>query len=161
MKEKNTTFANEKSVLLIDAEHSRIEKPMPDWRSVLRHSCLWLGCLSHPKGFSGWSACNWTAPQYRWLSLVPCWGQYRLSPCCRSRRTALWMYFLPYSFFLFAKLNINELDLDTQIGDKRCNSISHMLNLTLLRVMICKPFFFLNPLFFAFSDFSACHHLTS
>jgi len=26
--------------------------------------------------------------------------------------------------------------------------------------MICKPFFFLNPLFFAFSDFSACHHLT-
>lgn len=30
MKEKNTTFANEKSVLLIDAEHSRIEKPMPD-----------------------------------------------------------------------------------------------------------------------------------
>ena len=23
-----------------------------------------------------------------------------------------------------------------------------------------KPFFFLNPLFFAFSDFSACHHLT-
>lgn len=26
MKEKNTTFANEKSVLLIDAEHSRIEK---------------------------------------------------------------------------------------------------------------------------------------
>ncbi|WP_288145800.1 hypothetical protein, partial [Xylanibacter rodentium] len=62
--------------------------------------------------------------------------------------------------FLFAKLNINELDLDTQIGDKRCNSISHMLNLTLSRVMICKPFFFLNPLFFAFSDFSACHHLT-
>ena len=62
--------------------------------------------------------------------------------------------------FLFAKLKINELDLDTQIGDKRCNSISHMLNLTLSRVMICKPFFFLNPLFFAFSDFSACHHLT-
>ena len=27
MKEKNTTFANEKSVLLIDAEHCRIEKP--------------------------------------------------------------------------------------------------------------------------------------
>lgn len=26
MKEKNTTFANEKSVLLIDAEHCRIEK---------------------------------------------------------------------------------------------------------------------------------------
>jgi len=26
-----------------------------------------------------------------------------------------------------------------------------MLNLTLSRVMICKPFFFLNPLFFAFS----------
>lgn len=62
--------------------------------------------------------------------------------------------------FLFAKLNINELDFDTQIGDKRCNSISHMLNLTLSRVMICKPFFFLNPLFFAFPDFSACHHLT-
>ena len=31
---------------------------------------------------------------------------------------------------------------------------------TLSRVMICKPFFFLNPLFFAFSAFSACHHLT-
>ena len=27
MKEKNTTLANEKSVLLIDAEHCRIEKP--------------------------------------------------------------------------------------------------------------------------------------
>ena len=27
MKEKNTTFANEKSVLLINAEHCRIEKP--------------------------------------------------------------------------------------------------------------------------------------
>ena len=27
MREKNTTFANEKSVLLIDAEHCRIEKP--------------------------------------------------------------------------------------------------------------------------------------
>ena len=27
MKEKNTTFANEKGVLLIDAEHCRIEKP--------------------------------------------------------------------------------------------------------------------------------------
>lgn len=27
MKEKNTTFANERSVLLIDAEHCRIEKP--------------------------------------------------------------------------------------------------------------------------------------
>lgn len=27
MKEKNTTFANEKSVLLIDAEHCRIKKP--------------------------------------------------------------------------------------------------------------------------------------
>lgn len=27
MKEKNTTFANEKSVLLIDAEHCKIEKP--------------------------------------------------------------------------------------------------------------------------------------
>lgn len=26
MKEKNTTFANEKSVLLIDAEYCRIEK---------------------------------------------------------------------------------------------------------------------------------------
>ena len=26
MREKNTTFANEKSVLLIDAEHCRIEK---------------------------------------------------------------------------------------------------------------------------------------
>ena len=26
MKEKNTTFANAKSVLLIDAEHCRIEK---------------------------------------------------------------------------------------------------------------------------------------
>ena len=54
--------------------------------------------------------------------------------------------------FLLAKLNINELDLDTQIGDKRCNSISHVLNLTLSRVMICKPFF-LNPLFLAFSVF--------
>ena len=62
--------------------------------------------------------------------------------------------------FLFAKLYINELDLDTQIGDKRCNSILHVLNLTLLRVMICKPIFFLNPLFLAFSVFSACHHLT-
>ena len=27
MKEKNTTFANEKNVLLIGAEHCRIEKP--------------------------------------------------------------------------------------------------------------------------------------
>lgn len=27
MREKNTTFANEESVLLIDAEHCRIEKP--------------------------------------------------------------------------------------------------------------------------------------
>mgnify|MGYP000561034338 CR=1 FL=1 len=27
MRGKNTTFANEKSVLLIDAEHCRIEKP--------------------------------------------------------------------------------------------------------------------------------------
>ena len=45
--------------------------------------------------------CNWTAPQSRWLSLVPWWGQCRFSPCCRSRRTALWMYFLPYSFFKF------------------------------------------------------------
>lgn len=49
--------------------------------------------------------------------------------------------------FLFTKLNINELDIDTQTGDKRCNSIYHMLNLTLSRVMICKPSFFLNLLF--------------
>ena len=49
--------------------------------------------------------------------------------------------------FLFTKLNINELDIDTQTGDKRCNSIYHMLNLTLSRVMIYKPSFFLNLLF--------------
>jgi hypothetical protein len=34
------------------------------------------------------------------LSLVPWWGQYRFSPCCRSRRTEPWMCFLPYSFFV-------------------------------------------------------------
>ena len=49
--------------------------------------------------------------------------------------------------FLFTKLNINELDIDTKTGDKRCNSIYHMLNLTLSRVMIYKPSFFLNLLF--------------
>lgn len=43
--------------------------------------------------------------------------------------------------------------IDTQISDKRCNSIFYMLNLTCSRVMICKSFFFLNPLFFAFSVF--------
>ena len=46
--------------------------------------------------------------------------------------------------FLFKKLNINELDLDTQTGDKRCISIYHMLHLTLSRVLICKLSFFLN-----------------
>lgn len=38
--------------------------------------------------------------------------------------------------FLFAKLNINELYLDTQIGDKRCKSILPLLNLTFSRVTI-------------------------
>ena len=55
--------------------------------------------------------------------------------------------------FLFTKLNINGLDLNTQTGDKRCNSIYHMLNLTLSWVMIYKLSFFLNLLFFAYSDF--------
>ena len=36
----------------------------------------------------------------------------------------------PTRFLLFPKLNINELDLDTQIGDKRRNSIRYVLNLT-------------------------------
>ena len=84
----------------------QIQNPKLNWSSSCAllfdnvHACLWLGCFSHPKGFSEWSAFNWTAPQYRWLSLVPWWGQHRLSPCCRSRRTALWMYFLSYSFFV-------------------------------------------------------------
>ena len=38
--------------------------------------------------------------------------------------------------FLFAKLNINELDLDTQIGDKRSKSILPVLNITFYRVTI-------------------------
>ena len=63
--------------------------------------------------------------------------------------------------FLFTKLNINELDLNTQTGDKRCNSIYHILNLTLSRVMIYKPSFFLNLLFFCVFRFLACHHLKS
>ena len=62
--------------------------------------------------------------------------------------------------FLFAKLNINELDLDTQIGDKRGNSIHCVLNLTFYRVMIWQPFSCLVLLFFAFSAFSVWHHLT-
>ena len=74
--------------------------PKRGWFPSLRNSCLWLGCLSHPKGLTGWSACSWTVPPNRWLSLVPWWGQYRFSPCCRLRKTALWTYFLPYSFFV-------------------------------------------------------------
>ena len=60
------------------------------------------------------------------------------------------MYSLAILVFLFAKLSINELDLDTQIGDKRCKSVLYVLNLTFHWAMICKPFSCLALLFFAF-----------
>jgi hypothetical protein len=64
---------------------------------------------------------------------------------------------IPYMVFL------SFLACETMVIRKSVTNgaiISHVLNLTLSRVMICKPFVFLNPLFFAFSVFSACHHLT-
>ena len=78
-------------------------------------------------------------------------------PCLDALASGSVAFRIPKGFRdgLLAKLNINELDLDTQIGDKRRNSIRHMLNLTSYRVMICKPFFFLNSLAFAFFVFSA------
>ena len=107
------------------------------------HACLWLGCFSHPKGFRN----GLLSTELR-HSTVDCHSfhdgdntifllaavhveQHFECTSCHTR-------------FLFTKLNINELDLNTQTGDKRCNSIYHMLNLTLSRVMICKPSFFLN-----------------
>ena len=59
------------------------------------------------------------------------------------------MCFLPYSFFLFAKLLLNELDLDMQTCATSCQIQHGVLKITIRQVTIWRPFCFINPLSFA------------
>jgi len=61
------------------------------------------------------------------------------------------------SFFAFQPLVLNGKNIEDYTA---CQIVMQIGKSLRFGYTICKPFFFLNPLFFAFSDFSACHHLT-
>lgn len=63
--------------------------------------------------------------------------------------------------FLFAKLLLNELDLDMPTCATSCQIQHGVLKITIRRVMIWRPFFFINPLSFTLPRFFACPHLSS
>jgi len=62
---------------------------------------------------------------------------------------------------LFAKLLLNELDLDMPTCATSCQIQHGVLKITIRRVMIWRPFFFINPLSFTLPRFFACPHLSS
>ena len=61
--------------------------------------------------------------------------------------------------FLFAKLLLNELDLDMPTCATNCQIQHGMLKITIQRVTIWRPFCFIHPLSFALPRFFACPHL--
>ncbi|WP_278952254.1 hypothetical protein, partial [Alistipes putredinis] len=63
--------------------------------------------------------------------------------------------------FFFAKLLLNELDLDMPTCATSCQIQHGVLKITIRRVMIWRPFFFINPLSFTLPRFFACPHLSS